>query len=78
MGKLGNKHIISGFYPITLLQTGTKLQCLDKAKELLDILAPGGKYWWNADKSVMSIDADGKVAENLRVVLEYVYENGSY
>ena len=33
------------FYPITLLGTGTKEQCIDKAKELLDILAPGGNYF---------------------------------
>lgn len=76
--KLGKKHIISGFYPITLLQTGTKQQCIDKAKEQLDILAPGGKYWFNADKSIISADAEGTVAENLRAVLEYVQENGKY
>lgn len=76
--RLGKKHIISGFYPVTLIQTGTKQQCIDKAKELLDILAPTGRYWFNADKSIISADAHGKVAENLRAVLEYVYENGSY
>ncbi|MHB8074683.1 uroporphyrinogen decarboxylase/cobalamine-independent methonine synthase family protein [Desulfosporosinus fructosivorans] len=76
--KLGKKHIISGFYPITLLQTGTKQQCIDKAKELLDILAPGGKYWFQADKSVINFESKGPVAENMRAVLEYVYENGTY
>jgi hypothetical protein len=76
--KLGKKHIISGFYPITLLQTGTKQQCVDKAKELMDILAPGGKYWFQADKSVINFEAKGPVAENMRAVLEYVHENGTY
>lgn len=76
--KLGGKHILSGFYPITLLQTGTKQQCIDKAKELLDILAPTGKFWFQADKSIISADKEGKIAENLRAVLEYVMENGSY
>lgn len=76
--KLGGRHILSGFYPITLLQTGTKEQCIDKAKELLDILAPTGKFWFQADKSIISADKDGKIAENLRAVLEYVTENGSY
>lgn len=76
--KLGKKHIISGFYPVTLLQTGTKEQCIDKAKELLDVLAPTGKYWFQADKSIISMDAAGKVAENMRAVLEYVAENGTY
>ncbi|MGB9792926.1 MAG: uroporphyrinogen decarboxylase, partial [Thermacetogeniaceae bacterium] len=76
--KLGGRHILSGFYPITLLQTGTKQQCIDKAKELLDILAPTGKFWFQADKSIISADKEGKIAENMRAVLEYVMENGSY
>jgi len=76
--KLGKKHIISGFYPVTLLQTGTKQQCVDKTKELMDILAPGGKYWWQADKSIINLEANGPVVENLRAVLEYVHDNGTY
>lgn len=76
--KLGKKHILSGFYPVTTMQTGTKQQCIDKAKELLDVVMPTGKYWFNADKSIISTDKEGKVAENLRAVLEYVHENGTY
>ncbi|NLM45765.1 MAG: uroporphyrinogen decarboxylase [Firmicutes bacterium] len=76
--KVGKKHIVSGLYPITLLQTGTKEQCVDKAKELMDILAPGGKYWFNYDKSVLTIDKEGRIADNLKAVTEYVYENGKY
>jgi len=76
--KLGKKHILSGFYPVTILQTGTKEQCVDKAKELMDILAPTGKYWFQADKSIISTDAEGKVAENLFAVLDYTMNNGSY
>lgn len=76
--KLGKKHIISGLYPVTLLQTGTKQQCVDKAKELLDILAPGGKYWWQADKSIIHLETNGPVVENLSAVLKYVHENGTY
>ena len=76
--KLGKKHILSGFYPVTILQTGTKEQCIDKAKELMDILAPTGKYWFQADKSIISTDAEGKVAENLFAVLDYTMNNGSY
>lgn len=76
--KLGKKHIISGFYPITLLQTGTQQQCIEKARELLDILAPYGKYWFQGDKSIISTDKTGNTAKNLRAVLEYVMENGTY
>ncbi|WP_041668948.1 uroporphyrinogen decarboxylase/cobalamine-independent methonine synthase family protein [Acetobacterium woodii] len=74
--KLGKKHIISGFYPITYLKTATKSQCVDKAKELLDILAPGGNYWFTFDKSPYSLNTINP--ENYRAVLEYVRDNSNY
>lgn len=74
--KLGKRHVLSGFYPVTLLQTGTKEQCIDKAKELIDVLGPTGRYWFNGDKSIISTDPEGKIAKNLKAVLNYVYENG--
>ncbi|MCR3923108.1 MAG: uroporphyrinogen decarboxylase, partial [Firmicutes bacterium] len=74
--KLGSKHIISGFYPLMLLHTGTKEQCIDKAKELMDILAPGGRYWFNTDKGAM--DMHGNIAENLKAVLEFASDYGKY
>jgi len=74
--KLGKKFIISGLYPISLLMTGTKEQCVDKAKELLDTLAPGGGYIFDFDKGILNLMDN--VAENLRAVLEYVSANGSY
>lgn len=77
-GRLGKKHILSGFYPATLLQTGTKQQCIDMAKELIEILAPDGKYWFNTDKVVIATDSNGRIADNLKAVLKYVYENTNY
>ncbi|KPU43732.1 uroporphyrinogen decarboxylase (URO-D) [Oxobacter pfennigii] len=74
--KLGKKHIISGFYPLMLLHTGTKEQCIDKAKELLDILAPGGHFMFDFDKN--AFDLSGNIVENLKAVQEYVYLNGRY
>lgn len=74
--KLGKKHIISGFYPINLLKTGTKQQCIDKAKELIDILAPGGKYIFDFDKVPVTLDSIN--VDNARAVLEYVAANASY
>ncbi|NLY39228.1 MAG: uroporphyrinogen decarboxylase [Firmicutes bacterium] len=76
--KLGHKHVLSGFYPATLLQTGTKEQCIDKAKELLEILAPGGRYIFDFDKNLLTVDADGLLARNSIAVLEYVSLNGNY
>lgn len=68
--KLGDKHIITGFYPLSLLKTGTKQQCIDKAKELIDILAPGGNYFFSFDKAVITTDSVD--VENFQAVLEYV------
>lgn len=74
--KLGKKHIISGLYPITYLKTATKQQCIDKAKALIDIMAPGGNYWFNFDKSPYSLNTVNP--ENYLAVLEYVRDNGTY
>ncbi|MBR4395019.1 MAG: uroporphyrinogen decarboxylase [Eubacteriaceae bacterium] len=74
--KLGKKHIVGGFYPVTLLRNGTKQECLDKAKELIDILAPGGNFMWSYDKQALSladIDIDNYIA-----VQEYVLNNTNY
>ena len=39
-----------------MLKTGTVEQCVDKAKEILDILAPGGRYFFNFDKAPLTFD----------------------
>ena len=74
--KLGKKMVLGGFYPITLLKTGTKQQCIDKAKELIDILAPGGNYFFCFDKSALNLEDIN--TENYVAVLEYVLDNGKY
>jgi len=74
--KLGKKHIIAGLYPFGLLKTGTKEECIDKAKEMLDILAPGGKYIFSLDKIAITISP--QEFENLCAVAEYIRDNGVY
>jgi hypothetical protein len=74
--KLGKKHIITGLYPVTMLKTHTKEQCVDKAKELIDILAPGGKYIFSFDKNPLSIKDINM--ENLKAVTEFVRDYGVY
>lgn len=74
--KLGKKHIISGLYPLTYLKSATKEQCINKAKELLDIMAPGGNYVFSFDMSPLSLN-DVNI-ENYVAVLEYVAENSKY
>ncbi|WP_287705251.1 uroporphyrinogen decarboxylase family protein [Dehalobacter sp.] len=74
--KLGNTMCILGLFPLTLLQYGTKEECITKAKELLDDLAPGGGYIFSTDKELLSA-ADGK-AENIIAVNKFVMEYGIY
>lgn len=74
--KVGKRHVISGLYPLTLLKTGTEQQCIDKAKELIDILAPGGQYIFALDKNLLK--ARDINPENLKAVLNFVKEYGKY
>ena len=74
--KTGQKIYHHGFYPLTLLQTGTKEQCLDKAKELLDILAPGGNYIFGFDKGALTLNNIN--LENYLAVMNYIGENAYY
>ena len=51
--KVGKKHVLYAMHPLTHLANGTLEEACDKVKEYLDILAPGGKYIFNMDKSVL-------------------------
>lgn len=74
--KLGDKMVLSGFYPVMLLKTGTKEECIDKAKELIDTLAPGGGYYFGFDKTIITLNTINP--ENLFAVIDYVAENAKY
>lgn len=74
--KLGDKHIITGLYPLMNLKTKSKEECVDEAKRYIDILAPGGKYIFNFDKNPLLLD-DINI-ENLCAVAETVRDYGVY
>lgn len=74
--KLGDKFIISGLYPMQLIKNGTKQQVIDKAKEVVDALAPGGKYTFGFDKGIQ-VGADLNV-ENLAALTEFLQEYAVY
>lgn len=74
--KLGKDHIICGLYPSGMLKTHSKQQCIDKAKELIDILAPGGNYYFNFDKAPLSLATTN--LENYYAVIDYVADNAFY
>ncbi|QSX07635.1 uroporphyrinogen decarboxylase [Alkalibacter rhizosphaerae] len=74
--RLGDKHIISGLYPLSKLRNGTKQECVDYAKELIDILAPGGNFIFSFDKSIIRLNDVNP--ENMKAVCTYVKENAVY
>ena len=76
--RLGKRHILMGFYPMELLRVGTKEQCLDKAKELLDVMAIDGRYIFKYDKGpIVTSDINWENADAVnKFVVEYTkYKN---
>jgi uroporphyrinogen-III decarboxylase len=74
--KLGDKHILTGGYPINMAKTGTVQQCEDEVKRLLDIVAPGGHYYFSWDKGPLLLK-DVKM-ENVHAIIKMVKEYGVY
>ena len=74
--KLGKKHILTGGFPIQNLTKCTKAEVVDKTKEWLDIMAPGGQYIFGFDKS--AITHEDINIENLIAVCDTVREYGVY
>jgi hypothetical protein len=74
--KMKGKMIFMGGMPLNVLKLGTVQQAVDKAKECLDQLAPGGGYIFSTDKVLMS--AEDAKAENLIAACEYVHVHGKY
>ncbi len=72
----GEKHIIGGYYPVTMFSTATKEECVDKAKELIDIMAPGGGFIFFLDKAIYKLD--DSVLEKVSAVADTVREYGKY
>ncbi len=73
---LGNKHMITGFYPAALMQTATKKDCINELHRYLDILMPNGKYFFNFDKILYSLNDN--IADNMKAILNEVKEYGKY
>lgn len=74
--KLGKKFILTGLYPMSLLKTGTKQEVIDKAKELLDIMMPGGGYVFGLDKNPLTL-GDINI-ENYFALTEFLTDYGVY
>jgi uroporphyrinogen-III decarboxylase len=71
------KNVIRGrSYPFVLLRTGTKQECVDEAKKVLDLMARDGNFIFSPDKGV--IRANDLNIENFKAVIETVKEYGKY
>ena len=71
--ELGDVACIAGNFPYQLLARGTKQEVIDKAKELLDVCAPGGGYLFDLDGGMYDLPE-----ENLVALYETVKEYGKY
>ena len=74
--KLGKKFVLCGLYPISLIKMGTRQQCIDKAKELLDIMMPGGGYLFAFDKDPLTLKDIN--LENYIAVTEFIRDYAVY
>ncbi|MBR2780499.1 MAG: uroporphyrinogen decarboxylase [Eubacteriaceae bacterium] len=74
--KLGKHCVLGGGFPLKYFSQCTKDEAIDKAKEWLDIMAPGGQYYFGLDKSALVL-ADVNL-ENMKAVVETVLKYGVY
>lgn len=74
--KLGKKFILNGGFPVSYLTQLSKQGCIDKTKEWIDIMAPGGQYIFAFDKGLLTL-SDCNI-ENLQAVVQTVLDEGKY
>jgi hypothetical protein len=73
---IGKKHIFGGFFDPTITLTRSKDECIDAVKKLIDIGAPGGRFYFGFDRHV--IDINSIDVKKLQAVCDYVHENTNY
>lgn len=71
---IGHHVTISGGLPTNLLKNGTREQCIDHVKSLIQECAPGGGFMFTMDKAPLS-EADIN-PENLKAVTEFLRNGG--
>lgn len=76
VNKVNHKHIFSTLYQSWFIRDLSKQECLDKAKEYLDILMPAGNYIFSPTK--VALRKNDINIENMQAVIEFVKEYGVY
>jgi len=74
--KLGDVMCLTGFYPLSLLKNGTKEECVDEAKKIVEALAPKGGFIFSPDKIILK--SDDVNPENYHAVTNYLRKEGKY
>lgn len=74
--KLGKKFIIGQLYPLDYITNGTPERAVDKAKELLDIMLPGGGFMFGFGKYPIVYE-DVKL-DNYIAVMDFVRDYAVY
>ena len=64
---------LAGAYPVSLLERGTEQQCVDKFKEIFDILGKDGGYIFDTDCSL-----EKAKPENVKALFDCIKEYGKY
>ncbi len=73
---IGDKFAIMGGVLTNMLRYGTKQQCIDEAKRVVDICAPGGGFMFSTERILCTL-GDVNV-DNLIAVNQFVHEYGKY
>ena len=73
---LDNNSIMAGL-PLPLLKNGSREECIDAAKKMVDELAPGGRFVFCTGNKVLLSPSDA-TPENIRAVNEFVHGYGLY
>ncbi len=73
---VGKKHVICGFFDPSITLTKSLDDCLDDVKRLMEICAPGGRFYFHFDRNLMDFKAVD--AKKLAAVLEWVHVNTNY
>lgn len=73
---IGDRFTIVGGVNTNLLRLGTRQECLDEAKRIIDGCAPGGGFIFSTEKSLISL-GDVNI-DNFIAVNQFVHEYGKY
>lgn len=74
--EIGDVATLIGGIPMGMLRHSSVQECIDCAKEIIDVCAPGGGFIYCTGKALLS--ANDVNVENLKAVNAFVHEYGKY